>query len=319
VKRLVLSLATVLALAFAAAPAVAATEVGGTCVANDSVSDWTVIPVPGEADPLPIAVPADGVLTAWKLDVDAGAGPLEHTFQVFRSVAAEFVPVAESAPLSVVDGANVFPARIPVRAGDRFGLHGATETLFCDKTDVFNLAKFDGAIPLGAARAFDVNEGEGSPLRGVVEPDADGDGFGDESQDLCPASAAVVAPCPEVVLRAWAKPRRRAILVKVRVSSEARVKVYGQVRWRVRPKGKTPDGKPKKNVRLTQGLSGGRARSADPGTVKTFRVALPKTVKRRLSRLTKQQALRPELTVIATDVAGRETVRKLRTKLRGWR
>jgi hypothetical protein len=33
-------------------------------------------------------------------------------------------------------------------------------------------------------------------LQGVVEPDSDGDGFGDETQDLCPTNAAIQVACP---------------------------------------------------------------------------------------------------------------------------
>ena len=32
-------------------------------------------------------------------------------------------------------------------------------------------------------------------LRGTVEPDADGDGFGDETQDRCPGSSGATAGC----------------------------------------------------------------------------------------------------------------------------
>lgn len=309
-SRLVAAIATTVSLALAAAPgAAAATEVGGTCVANDSEKDWTVLSLARTELPIPLTVPAGGVLTAWKIDVGAGQPPLEHRFQVFRPYADEFLPVAESAPVTVTEGVNVFSDRIPVQAGDRFGMHGSVETLFCDKTETDTMGYFAGAVPLGVAQKFKSSQGEGVPLRAVIEPDADGDGYGDESQDGCTGSALIQGSCPTVTLRVTRAARKRAILVQVRASSEATVKVFGQVRWRVRKKaGKR---------RLTVGLSAGRARTVLPGTTATFRVPLPKPVKRRLGRLTRSQALRARLTVRATDLGGRATVRRLKLKLHG--
>jgi hypothetical protein len=124
------------------------------------------------------------------------------------------------------------------------------------------------------------------------EPDRDGDGFGDETEDGCPWNAAVQVECPPVRPEVESvKPKQRAILVKLGVSSRARVHVFGA----------------------------GGSRTVLPGTAVTFRVPLRKAVLRRLGRLTPQQALRVQITIRTTDLAGRENNRLFAVKLRGRR
>jgi hypothetical protein len=88
--------------------------------------------------------------------------------------------------------------------------------------------------------------------------------------------------------------KRNAILVKVGVSSQATVQVFGD-----------------------RGLSAGAARTVLPGAVVSFRLQLTKAVLRRLGRLSPRQALRAQVTVRTTDLAGRENDRLVAVKLRG--
>jgi len=144
------------------------------------------------------------------------------------------------------------------------------------------------------------------------EPDRDGDGFGDETEDGCPWNAALQTECPPVRPEVEsAKPQRRAILVAVGVSSQAQVQVFGQVSWQVRQKAG------RGNRGLTVGLGAGASRTVLPGTVAGFRLPLRKAVRRRLGRLTRRQALRAQVTVRTTDLAGRENDRLVTVKLRG--
>jgi hypothetical protein len=117
--------------------------------------------------------------------------------------------------------------------------------------------------------------------------------------------------CPEVTTEVdSAVAKRRAILVTVRVSSQARVQVFGQVSWQVRQR----DGS---NRGLLQGVSAGAPRTVAPGRLRTFRVPLGRAVSRRLGRLTRRQSLTAQMTVRTTDLAGRESDRRFRVKLRG--
>ncbi|HEV7483257.1 MAG TPA: hypothetical protein VGO13_09180 [Solirubrobacterales bacterium] len=91
---------------------------------------------------------------------------------------------------------------------------------------------------------------------------------------------ATTIECPWVTTAiVSAAANRRAILVTVRVSSQARVQVFGQVSWRVRQR----DGS---SQALLQGISAGAPRTVAPGVLRIFRVPLGKALSRRLGRVT---------------------------------
>jgi hypothetical protein len=151
------------------------------------------------------------------------------------------------------------------------------------------------------------------PGAGAVagEPDRDGDGYGDETEDGCPWNAAIQTECPPVTVKVRATTvTARAITIKLGVSSEARIQVFGQVSWQVRQ----PHGGERG---LTVGLSAGAPRTVLPETVASFRAPLTKTVLRRLGRISSQQSLRARMTIRITDLAGRENDRVLSVKLHG--
>ena len=66
------------------------------------------------------------------------------------------------------------PCSLPIRAGDQLGVR----------------------TPASGTHAAGLQRRARLLVTGVIEPDADNDGFGDESQDVCPAEASLhVAPC----------------------------------------------------------------------------------------------------------------------------
>ena len=104
--------------------------------------------------------PADGVLVRWTL---RRTGAAVSVAPAVRHGAA----VTSDAATTATDVA----VRLPIRAGDQIGLHQL------------------GAMP-------DAFNGSTLLVSGVLEPDADHDDYGDESQDACPAEASLhVAPC----------------------------------------------------------------------------------------------------------------------------
>jgi hypothetical protein len=109
------------------------------------------------------------------------------------------------------------------------------------------------------------------------------------------------------------KPKKKAIIATVSISSQASVQVFGEVSWQVR-------GRPKASARnhaLTVLISAGGPRPMSGGETKTFRLPLEKPILRRLGRLTPKQALRALVTVRTTDVAGRISDQRHRVKLKG--
>jgi hypothetical protein len=172
-----------------------------------------------------------------------------------------------------------------------------------------------GATPLGSVNVFPSSPKFQVPVSATLEPDADGDGYGDETQDGCPQSAAYQGPCPTVTFKGHATAKKKSIVVRVGVSSEALIDVYGQVGWGYKPspKLKTAGSKP---TRLIIALSGPK-KTVLPGKQVPFRVPLRKAVLRRLGKLKADQSLTAKLTVSCTDLAGHIKHQRLDVKLQG--
>src|SRR5262249_55804628 len=104
---------------------------------------------------------------------------------------------------------STFPARIPVPAGATLALWTPDmETANCafttsSSTDEIKWSNADPADPGVGVQLGDNAQGlKGVPMErinmaAVVEPDADGDGFGDETQDGCPTNASIQTACPQ--------------------------------------------------------------------------------------------------------------------------
>lgn len=107
------------------------------------------------------AAPADGVLVHWTLRTAT-------TVTMTPAVKSGLTVTLDPTPLPDADRA----VRLPMRAGDLLGVHVAS-------------------TPMPQA-----SRGMTLLVRGVLEPDADHDDYGDETQDACPAEASLqVAPC----------------------------------------------------------------------------------------------------------------------------
>lgn len=163
------------------------------------------------------AVPAGhGVITAWRHS--AGTKPGNVTFKVYRptGMPGEFqVLAADTQPVSP-GTVHTFAVRIPVRPGDRIGISSGTVPVgYLCAGQLEGGACNDPAAAADRAGAFNPSQPDpqvgtrstldGPPFSGLridvaarVETDADRDGFGDDSQDRCPASAAATQPpCPQ--------------------------------------------------------------------------------------------------------------------------
>jgi hypothetical protein len=111
-----------------------------------------------------------------------------------------------------------FATRVPVDAGERIGLYARDTagpeafTWGCavpssggnaDRDIWGNLASpVIGGPPVVASNGQFLSQRV--PVEAVLEPDADGDGFGDETQDQCPKEASTQGPCavPETSINA---------------------------------------------------------------------------------------------------------------------
>ncbi len=183
------------------APVLAGTPQPGSACPAPSTTCTTVL------ESLPARAPSAGVIVRWRVHALAGAQAL--TLRTARPVQDGWRAVAtEATPRTIAGGAiETFPARLAIAAGDALAVEAASVPAARDPLSAGPLAVFAGPFA-DVARAPDATLTGGLMLQADVEADADGDGFGDESQDACPAEgdrqakpcsaalsvAAVVAP-----------------------------------------------------------------------------------------------------------------------------
>lgn len=200
-----LRVAVVAAVVIGAVPqtAAAGTNIGATCEAP-SYQTTTIMQFSVDSSAPSYTVPAGGgILTRWAISREAGAIPNPTKLKLFRLTAAptSFIVVADEQQ-TVSAGYNEFAARIPVSGGEVLGLYGATQTPYCAGVgSTLNRAVTLtplGDLTLNSAATANMPGGPQTVLdvAAYIEPDADGDGFGDESQDACPINSSTQGSCP---------------------------------------------------------------------------------------------------------------------------
>jgi hypothetical protein len=299
-----------------ATSASAATEAGNRCGANASDGGFFFLSLAnGPGNPLPAGIPSSGVITRWSFSVALPFPPgiaLTESLKVLRPTGApnQFQVVGESSPQTVSSGSQTFSTRISVRAGDLIGAvaaaEGSTGTVFC-KTDVpgDRAAVIPGSASTGSiVTSSEEVEGVQNPIVVFVEPDADNDGFGDETQDQCPQNAAVQVACPVipvVALSTSAVAKKGLMTVLITSSTQAPVTVTGTAKL---GKGKTAK------------LNGGTQIVA-PGTIARFTLLFPQKLKNKLKQLSPKQRLTVNVVATAVNSAGQPSTRALKVKLKG--
>jgi hypothetical protein len=295
-----------------AAGASASQEVGSTCVANATRPNSTalVLYTNGALVPQPNVIPA-GVITRWKVQAPADQAPIQQRLVVNRQVGEQDdSKVGESALETIGPGTNEFATRVPAPEYAHVGLTGPDGALYCEGVSMDTAGIVDGAWPVGETRHFGVEADDSVPVVAVVEPDRDGDGYGDETQDGCPQGAAYQSACPLVHLGAVARAKPGAIFVDVTPSAEAKIYAWGKVGWRT----STRSGK---SHPQTVELGPTKYKWVAGGVAERIKLPLPKGVIRRLNRIPARETLRAKVFVHSIDLAGRPSTENLGVALRG--
>jgi len=179
--------------AWATSPASAASTIGSTeqsptqfCPDNTTVVQAT--PPTGTS----YSAAAAGVITQWRLRTGGQAATAR--FKTFRQVdASSYLVATTTGPVTAPSGSlSSFPARVSVLPGDLIGV------TFLSGTDCFVAS--DGNIRYamadpgpGTTASFLLSSNRSITLAATLEPDADVDGYGDETQDACPSQAGPAA------------------------------------------------------------------------------------------------------------------------------
>ncbi|HEU4735455.1 MAG TPA: hypothetical protein VFS48_00305 [Solirubrobacterales bacterium] len=321
------ALGMLIVVAVAGAPsASAAIEIGDECTGNAAEGPYSLVPEErASGGALPLVAPAGGVVTSWKVN-SAHPEPVFERMAAFRATgkAGVFQVIGESSEETVSPGANTFPTRIPIQAGDRFGPVAVEldSPLFCSTGDDGDRTwAFVGSAGLGSTHQYKAGVQVRVPLVAVIEPDKDGDGYGDETQDKCPQSAAYQGPCPTITLEAFPIALKRSVLVLVSASSESSIQVFGQVGWKRRHRGGALASKTRKpgdqlGTGVIVGLAGG-TQSLKPGEIGRFNVKLPKSVKRQLRQVPSGKSLKGTISARTTDLTGQVVERTIAIRLPG--
>jgi len=296
--------------ALGATSAAAATEFGDSCVANDVTGvSATLFEITANSNALPTTAPSAGVITSWK-SILAAPVSVPQTLEVLRPTSPTTVQIVGESAQNITEGLNAFATRIPVQAGDRLGLFGGSEfgNLVCELEGINLIGGFGGSGGgVGSTISFFEIEARRIPVSAILEPDADNDGYGDETQDKCPQNAATQGPCPVVptvapiALSTSSTVKKTLANVLVTSNSQAPVTVAGTVKL---GKGKSA------------ALSGG-TQVVVPGAIAKFTLLFPEKLKAKLKQLSPKQFLWLNLAATAPNSAGVIGASSLKVKLKG--
>jgi hypothetical protein len=308
-----------IALCVGVSGASAATEIGSHCQGDTFGGNATQAQIANDpSDPLPAAAPGDGVVTSWSVNVPPLGFALPEKLKLLRPAASpnQLTVVGESRFEAVLSGSETFATRIPVHAGDRLGVYASSSSgaLLCSVTgkegDVYGSAA--GDVTVGSTRSFLTSEGDQVAAAAVIEPDVDGDGYGDETQDRCPSSATTQGACPAVqpLVQLSAVPvvGKNSLTILVSVSARSTVTV-SEARGRL---GRSP------HAGIGRYPSFGLAvMSVDPGRIARFKFHFYRTLKSTLKSLSRKKTMRLRFNVSASNFAGGPTQSTVVVKLRG--
>jgi len=139
-----------------------------------------------------LTAPFDGVVVRWRVQtVDGGGGSGPMSLRVVRQLpGGAFTGAGTSATETIVAGAvRTVPTRLPVQAGDYLGVNMPVEpagiALLAIPLPGTSFSIWDPALGDGEVRAATSPNFDAQTMlyNADVEPDCDGDDFGDETQD----------------------------------------------------------------------------------------------------------------------------------------
>jgi hypothetical protein len=207
--------------------AVALGEMGDTSLV---ICDAGVAWIQRSVDPATASytTPFAGVITSWSTNANSNPGSLTLLAFTPTGVVDGYTLSTKSPTVAVTPNTvNTFATRIPVGAGKVLGLHNTGEDMGCGFTghptgsvivgSLFNPETETAFAGNGLSQGWAVN------VRAILEPDVDGDRFGDVTQDGCPRSAQTQAPCPAPVTTVTKKPAKQTRKVKNRFVFSASV------------------------------------------------------------------------------------------------
>ena len=283
----------VLATLVVACPAAAATQVGSPNLSSPSEGDIFCDTFPcalvlDKVDGGDVATPR-GVITSWSARKVTGTVRLA----VLRSRPGEFVSdeihatnifLSANGTGNGSDTVQSFNTQWPVHDGDYIGAvmqTGSSIGYLAGPGDQI----FEVHDPDGDSNVDSTTPENFEPLISVkVEPDADSDGYGDETQDGCPSNISVQGACP-IVSRPTpvVPPVSTAATRKVGLASRSARFTRGKASIQLK-NANAVGVKGKLKLKLGKKVVGSRAYSLAAGAAGTIKVKLAKAARRRIAK-----------------------------------
>jgi hypothetical protein len=261
------------------------------------------------------------VITSWRSSVIADDVQLALRLYTGDPSGTQFTPVAESAFGTLAAGATPqFLTRIPVTGGELLGLHvapgsSASGCLYAssDGADIWGLGPTP-AMPVGQTETHTRLAFERLNASAVLEPDADGDGFGDETQDQCSTDPTAQGACqgPLQTLTAKKKQDVDKAAVFERLTEAGTVTLKGKVQVPASSRGA--------RLRASVVARAVKAKKATRSLVANrrtkIRIKFSRSAKRKIKAAIEDAGPRKiTVTAKARDAAGNSTTKKVRFKL----
>ena len=272
--------------------------------------------------------PIDGIVVRWRLRTTvAQSGTVR--LRVLRDVGGgswKFLRSSDSSAVPATAGVHVFPARVPISAGDHIGLDrpSTLNEIFRTATSALSHV-FPSPPPADDASAAGSDEADRELLINAdVEPDQDRDGFGDETQDLCPVDPFVQGLCPQPAAAAppaapaadRSAPRVRLFFPRTQDIDKLAVVVSTSEPGRVSGRGSVQTTRRRLRTAAVLRLRGASRRVSRRGRVR-LRLVLARRARARVKRLLRRRGRAvARVAVTATDLAGnsRRVTRRIRLR-----
>ena len=192
-----------------------ATTLGATPATNNGTCAGNTTYLQSISPGAPYTAPSDGVITSWSYRPTVSP-PAQIQLKLGHpapgadlTMDADFTIVGESGlETPLANTLNTFATRVPIHVGDEIGIYLSNDGE-CLRADASYTNHYNNNDVLpGTTRNF-FAESDQLSVSAVLEPDADQDGFGDETQDQCPTNAANHGPCPVTPVKKKCKKHKK--------------------------------------------------------------------------------------------------------------
>jgi hypothetical protein len=278
------------------APSGAATQLGTKCAAASLAPALIAEPGLGTAA-------ANGLITKWGIGFAGGGGYTGELVLLAPNGVNSWTVQHVTGLLPLVVGDNATTAHIQIKTGQLIAYYGTPGAAACT-SGISNslLTAGPGSLSMGTVvTTSSTSTTYTVPLWADVEPDVDGDNFGDETQDLCPQSAALQIACPNPKLAAELAGTTKSFQAWVTTDVPGKVTATGSVKL----PGKS------KPVTFTSTIY-----DASPGVLTKVTLKYPKALTSALAKLSKKKTLKVTVNLTADGVLG-DSTKTFTVKLRG--